>query len=180
LPPLIGPTVTPLFPCVLVTHLVTSAVARSLLPRGLLNVQRSWSPPLAELRRRPPGVPYEVAERRSSPGGSIGHPRAGDPTWPTAFPQRVPLMERSSPYGTFIRMGWSLSLMGGSWSAVVCVLVRRCGPGRRRHVGDLAQREGTRRADVQGRLRGESSRTTVRLQPKALSCWPRSSGSFMG
>jgi len=33
LPTLIGPTVTPLFPYILVTHLVTSAVARSLLPR---------------------------------------------------------------------------------------------------------------------------------------------------
>src|SRR5665647_2566600 len=57
---LIGPTVTALLPCVLVTHLVTSAVARSLLHRALLNVQRSWSPTLAELRRRPPGVLYEV------------------------------------------------------------------------------------------------------------------------
>jgi hypothetical protein len=25
-------------------------------------VQRSWSPPIAELRRRPPSVPYEVPE----------------------------------------------------------------------------------------------------------------------
>src|SRR5664280_3282270 len=45
-----------------------------------LNVQRSWSPPLAELRRRPPSVPCEVPERRSSPGGSIGHLAQETPT----------------------------------------------------------------------------------------------------
>ena len=36
-----GTFLAPLSPCVLVTHLATSAVARSLLSRGLLNVQRS-------------------------------------------------------------------------------------------------------------------------------------------
>src|ERR1035437_6112332 len=72
------PTGAPLSPGVLVTDLVTSAVARSLLPREPLNMRRSWSPPVAELHRQPPGVPYEVPERRSSPGGSTAYPRAGD------------------------------------------------------------------------------------------------------
>ena len=45
------------------------------------------------------------------------------PQWSFRLWSARPLMERSSPYGTFICMGWSLSLMGGSWSAVDPVML---------------------------------------------------------
>jgi hypothetical protein len=95
-----APTGAPLFPGVLVTHLVTSAVARSLLPRGLVNVQRSWSPPIAELHRQPPGVPYEDLNEDLHRAGLLGTLAQETPT------------DLLRSHNTFVYRNWR------AWSAV--------------------------------------------------------------
>ena len=75
-------------------------MTRSLLPSGLLNVQHSWSPPLAELRRRPPGVQYEVREVLL---GTLAQETPTDHCIPTTpFPQRAHLADMPS-FGIVVR-----------------------------------------------------------------------------